>query len=149
MLRLWHKLQSKFRVSSTEMSSYKKDCEQLIRKYEQLLQHISEYMRRNRYVLQITPPSNAEDQDSLQLNSFSFLAIKDELLHITSECDALLTKGNERLLSFSSPNDSMKVLLSQLEELRNYSDQIEGALTEFEEKLLEMEEALAERSLQN
>jgi hypothetical protein len=43
----------------------------------------------------------------------------------------------------------MELLISQLQNLRQYSDQIEEALLNFEEKLMEMEELASTRGLRN
>ncbi len=43
----------------------------------------------------------------------------------------------------------MELLISQLQNLRQYSDQIEEALLDFEEKLMEMEELASTRGLRN
>ena len=134
-----------------EVAQYRKDCEQLIHKYEDLLQHISDYMRSNRDLL-YTPEHEMfflEENNPLALNSFSFFSIKSELSDITEDCESLLARGVERLSELQARNTTIKILTAQLKELRKYSDQIETALGEFEDKLLKMEEALAERSLCN
>lgn len=153
MWEIWRKLQQKITATPhSELYTFKKNCEQLIQKYEQLLQQISEYMRNNRSLLNPQDTGETvleEDPNQFYLNSFFFLSIKNDLLQITKECESLLVQGTNRLVDVHYKNETMKVLLSQLKELRDYSDQIEEALVDFEEKLIEMEEVLASRSLSN
>ncbi|MGK5094938.1 hypothetical protein WDW89_23375 [Deltaproteobacteria bacterium TL4] len=149
MWNFFQKLQRK--LSSTpegEVSDYKQSCEQLIQKYEHLLQQISDYMHSNQHILH-TEVRNLYEINRLEMNTFSFFSIKDELSDITSECEILLNHGNQQLQTALPQSHSVKILISQLKELRKYSDQIEGALQEFEEKLLKMEEVLASRTLAN
>lgn len=135
-----------------EIRVYKDACDELVTKYETLLKQISEYMQENQIPLRSFEKSGqlpTENVSDLQLNTFSLLAIKDKLITITDECDDLLHHGSTELSDMSPYKDTVQALLSQLRELRKYSEQIEGALGEFEDKLLKMEEVLAEKSLWN
>lgn len=153
MFNFWDKIRKKISpLLPGEIAEYKDACEQLIYKYEHLLQQISDYMSNNHDVLaineqKIKPPP--DDSDKFHLNSFLFLSIKKELSQITQECDSLLEQGTHRLVTVQDPGKAMNILISQLKELRTYSDQIEEALLDFEEKLMEMEELVASRSLHN
>ncbi|MBF0288485.1 MAG: hypothetical protein HQM14_11770 [SAR324 cluster bacterium] len=136
-----------------EIKTYKSACDDLVNKYEILLKQISEYMQENQLPLRTFEqnghiPENDFPED-FHLNTFSLLTIKDQLVEITHECEDLLNQGSSRLSNYSSHEQTIKTLLTQLRELRKYSEQIEGALGEFEDKLLKMEEVLAENSLCN
>jgi hypothetical protein len=77
------------------------------------------------------------------------LTIKGELLRITEECDKLMYKGFREPTIAPLQKEAMELLISQLQNLRQYSDQIEEALLDFEEKLMEMEELASTRGLRN
>ncbi len=136
-----------------EISDYKESCDELVGKYEHLLKQISEYMQENQVVLRSFEQNGRllpqAPSDQVQLNTFSLLSIKDELVQITSECESLLSRGSSHLNTNTAYEKTIEVLLSQLRELRRYSEQIEEALGEFEDKLLKMEEVLSEHSLCN
>lgn len=137
---------------SEEIKTYKSACDELVTKYEALLKQISEYMQENQIPLRTFEQNGQLPTDKisdLQLNTFSLLTIKDQLVSITDECDSLLNHGSTHFSDVSPYEDTVQALLSQLRELRKYSEQIEGALGEFEDKLLKMEEVLAEKSLWN
>ncbi|MBF0240219.1 MAG: hypothetical protein HQM12_21150 [SAR324 cluster bacterium] len=105
-------------------------------------------MRNNRHIIN-TFGQKQSTEEIEQLNSFSFFAIRDELHHITEECESLLSRGKGQSESIPQQEQTMKILMTQLQELRKYSEQIEIALKEFEDRLIEMEESLAARSLCN
>ena len=136
-----------------EVKQYKNACETLVGKYEGLLKQISNYMEDSQKPLHsfekdgLFAPEVALEQ--FQLNTFSLLAIKEELGKITHECETLLHHGSIQLSHCSPYEKTVKILLKQLKALRKYSDQIEDALSEFEKKLLKMEEVLSDHSLWN
>ncbi len=142
-----------FTSQHEEIKSYKTACGSLVNKYKTLLKQISEYMQENQQPLHTF---EQEDQfpangfsEGFQLNTFSLLSIKDELTNITHECEHLLHQGSTQFSSYSPYEKTIEALLAQLKELRKYSEQIEGALEEFEDKLLKMEEVLSANSLWN
>jgi len=142
-----------FTSQHEEIKSYKTACDSLVSKYETLLKQISEYMQENQQPLHTFEqegqfPANGFSEE-VQLNTFSLLSIKDELINITDECEHLLHQGSTQLSSYSPYEKTVKALLVQLKELRKYSEQIEDALEEFEDKLLKMEEVLSANSLWN
>ena len=142
-----------FTSQHEEIKTYKIACDSLVSKYETLLKEISEYMQENQQPLHSFEgdgqiPANGFSEH-FQLNTFSLLAIKDELTDITHECENLLHQGSTQLSHYSPYEKTIEALLTQLKELRKYSEQIEGALGEFEDKLLKMEEVLSANSLWN
>ncbi|MBF0280305.1 MAG: hypothetical protein HQM13_21080 [SAR324 cluster bacterium] len=136
-----------------EIKTYKTACDSLVGKYETLLKQISEYMQENQQPLDNFEQEGQIPSDKLtenfHLNTFSLLSIKDELTHITHECEDLLQQGSTQLSNYSPYEKTVEALLTQLKELRKYSEQIGGALGEFEDKLLKMEEVLSANSLWN
>ncbi len=146
-------MKSLFVSKGEEIKIYKYACDELVNKYEVLLKQISEYMQENQLPLRAFEQNGQIPEhdfpEDFHLNTFSLLTIKDQLIEITHECEELLNQGSTRLSNYSSHEQTIKALLTQLRELRKYSEQIEGALGEFEDKLLKMEEVLAENSLCN
>jgi len=120
---------------------------------EKLLQRISEYIHQNQLIIDSFEEGHRalsnDSPDLVQLNSFAFLSIKNEFVKMTYDCEDLLSTGIQCITNYPQHEKSVELLLFQLRELQTYSMQIEGALHEFEEKLLRMEEVLAEHSLWN
>ena len=148
MFQLLRKWPRRSQELPEDIIDYKHQCEQLVNKYETLLDQISQYMQTEERILGkeepeiVAPPP----QDT---GIFELLAIKGELLHITKECDQLMNKGFRAPAIAPLQKEAMELLISQLQNLRQYSDQIEEALLNFEEKLMEMEELASTRGLRN
>ena len=92
MFQLLRKWQRRSQELPEDIIDYKHQCEQLVNKYETLLDQISQYMQTEERILGkeetevVAPPS----QDT---GIFELLTIKGELLRITEECDKLMNKG--------------------------------------------------------
>ena len=148
MFQLLRKWQRRSQELPEDIIDYKHQCEQLVNKYETLLDQISQYMQTEERILGkeqaevVAPPP----QDT---GIFELLTIKSELLRITEECDKLMDKGFREPTTVPLQKEAMELLISQLQNLRQYSDQIEEALLDFEEKLMEMEELASTRGLRN
>ena len=148
MFQLLRKWQRRSQELPEDIIDYKHQCEQLVNKYETLLDQISQYMQTEERILGkeepeiVAPPP----QDTC---IFELLKIKGELLRITEECDQLMNKGFREPTISPLQKEAMELLISQLQNLRQYSDQIEEALLDFEEKLMEMEELASTRGLRN
>ena len=148
MFQLLRKWQRRSQELPEDIIDYKHQCEQLVNKYETLLDQISQYMQTEERILGkeetevVAPPP----QDT---GIFELLTIKGELLRITEECDKLMNKGFREPTIAPLQKEAMEMLISQLQNLRQYSDQIEEALLDFEEKLMEMEELASTRGLRN
>jgi DNA repair exonuclease SbcCD ATPase subunit len=148
MFQLLRKWQRRSQELPEDIIDYKHQCEQLVNKYETLLDQISQYMQTEERILgkeeaEITPPP---PQD---MGIFELLTIKGKLLRITEECDQLMNKGFREPTIAPLQKEAMELLIGQLQNLRQYSDQIEEALLDFEEKLMEMEELASNRGLCN
>jgi prefoldin subunit 5 len=153
MLKLLRKLQG-HRASelSDDILAYKRKCEGLVQEYESLLDRISNYMQTQERLLgtDAEPPvarPAPEIRDDTSI--FRLLQIKEELGQITRECDDLMSEGRLRPKTIELQEEAMSLLLGQLQSLRQYSDQIEEALLDFEEKLLELEEVASTNALCN
>lgn len=151
--RLQNMIKLLFPSQHNEVKMYKDFCDVLVGKYETLLQQISDYMQENQQPLRSFEKEGQiltdDFLENFQLNTFSLLAIKDELTNITDECDTLLYQGSTQLSHYAPYEKTVEALLNQLKQLRKYSEQIEGALGELEDKLLKMEEILSANSLWN
>lgn len=139
--------------SNSPLLEYKDSCDHLVTKYEGLLKKISEYMQDNQLALKLLDqkiePVGMTFTSQFQLNTFHLMNIKKELIHITQECEGLLQRGADFFAKSPQQEKSVEILVTQLKELHKYSGQIEDALEEFEDKLMRMEEVLAENSLRN
>jgi len=149
----WKQIKNKFQFSHVKrVEAYRDECSLLIGKYETLLQEISEYMGDNQFALEVMEEKKElleENENTFHFSSFSFLLIKDQLVNITQECNTLLEKGEEQIGQNPYFKNIVDPLLAQLEKLRTYSEQIEDALSGYEEKLMEMEEVLSSQTLWN
>jgi len=148
MFRLLRKWQRRSQKLPEDIIDYKHQCEQLVNKYETLLDQISQYMQTEERLLgkeetEVVAPA---PQDT---GIFELLTIKGELLRITEECDKLMNKGFREPTIAPLQKEAMELLIGQLQNLRQYSDQIEEALLDFEEKLMEVEELASNRGLRN
>jgi prefoldin subunit 5 len=148
MFQLLRKWQRRSQELPEDIIDYKHQCEQLVNKYETLLDQISQYMQTEERILgkeqaEVVIPT---PQDT---GIFELLTIKGELLRITEECDKLMNKGFREPTIAPLQKEAMELLIGQLQNLRQYSDQIEEALLDFEEKLMEMEELASTRGLRN
>ena len=133
-----------------DIQYFRKDCEKLVLRYDSLLKQISEYMKNHR--------TKYEEDDYEEIfeplpftgaDTFYLMDIKQDLENITEECDELLKKGEERPVELQLHRDAMQLLLNQLKELRRYSDQIESALLDFEDKIMKIEEDISNHTLWN
>ncbi len=133
-----------------DIQSFRNDCEKLVLRYDALLKQISEYMKNHN--------TKYEDDDYEEVreplpftgaDTFYLIDIKQDLENITEECDELLKKGEERPVELQLHRDAMQLLMKQLLELRRYSDQIESALLDFEDKIMKIEEDISNNTLWN
>lgn len=148
MFKLFRKWQRRPQELPQEVLEYKTQCESLVNKYESLLDRISNYMQSEERMLR-SEEDPVPSEKPQETGIFQLLLIKGELHRITDECDQLMTQGLGQPTEIILQKEAMELLIGQLQSLRQYSDQIEEALLDFEEKLLEMEEIASTRSLCN
>ena len=82
-------------------------------------------------------------------DSFYLISIKDDLTILTSDCKQLLEKFVENPVDSELHNNAIEQYLNQLQELRQYSVQIETALHKYEEKIMKIEEEISNNTLCN
>jgi ribosomal protein S15P/S13E len=131
------------------VQTFRKDCESLVERYNSLLKDISSYMK-DHSKLQEDDPENSELSLAYHdTDSFYLISIKDDLAILTADCKQLLEKVVENPVDSEFYNDAIEQYLNQLQELRQYSVQIETALYEYEEKIMKIEEEISNKTLCN
>ena len=131
------------------VQTFRKDCESLVERYNSLLKDISSYMK-DHCKLQEDDPENSELSLAYHdTDSFYLVSIKNDLAILTADCEQLLEKVVENPVDSEFYNDAIEQNLNQLQELRQYSVQIETALHEYEEKIMKIEEEISNKTLCN
>jgi ribosomal protein S15P/S13E len=131
------------------VQTFRKDCESLVERYNSLLKDISSYMK-DHSKLQENDPENSELSLAYHdTDSFYLVSIKNDLAILTADCEQLLEKVVENPVDSEFYNDAIEQNLNQLQELRQYSVQIETALYEYEEKIMKIEEEISNKTLCN
>ena len=132
-----------------EVQTFRKDCESLVERYNYLLKEISSYMKNHSKL-----PEDELGNSELSLtyhdtDSFYLISIKEDLATLTAECRQLLEKAVENPSGSHLHNEDIDQYLNQLQELRQYSVQIETALREYEENIMKIEEEISKNTLCN
>ena len=131
------------------VQTFRKDCESLVERYNSLLKDISSYMK-DHSKLQEDDTENSELSLAYHdTDSFYLISIKDDLAILTADCKQLLEKVVENPVDSELHNDAIEQYLNQLQELRQYSVQIETALHEYEENIMKIEEEISNKTLCN
>ena len=131
------------------VQTFRKDCESLVERYNSLLKDISSYMK-DHSKLQEDDTANSELSLTYHdTDSFYLISIKNDLAILTADCKQLLEKVVENPVDSEFYNDAIEQYLNQLQELRQYSVQIETALYEYEEKIMKIEEEISNKTLCN
>ena len=95
---------------------------------------------------------NNSDDVWKQLNSvdsFMLQTIRGDLELITRDCEYLLEKGEQNPVDFTYQEELLTLHITQLKELRRYSDQIDNTLKDFEKRLMRVEEVISNQMLAN
>lgn len=142
-------LGSSFYKFPNDLQIFRKDCETLVERYNDLLKEISSYMKDH-------SRPNEDDPENLEQNfiyhdtdSFYLISIKQDLAILTDDCKELLEKGAKNTDAYQLQNEGVEQYLNQLQELRKYSVQIETALHEYEENIMKIEEEISNNTLCN
>ena len=131
------------------VQTFRKDCESLVERYNSLLKDISSYMK-DHSKLQEDDTANSELSLTYHdTDSFYLISIKNDLAILTADCKQLLEKVVENPVDSEFYNDAIEQYLNQLQELRQYSVQIETALHEYEENIMKIEEEISNNTLCN
>ena len=141
---------SKFFFSLPEdFMRFRKDCEILVERYNSILKEISTYMKdhsKNENSSIVNSDLVLDYQDT---DTFHIIAIKEDLAVLTYDCKELLEKAPEDPHFFHLHEETNKNYINQLQELRQYSVQIESALEEYEKNILKIEEEISNETLCN
>ena len=132
-----------------EVQLFRSDCEKLVERYNILLKEISEYMKDHSKPNHQDPENSAIILSYYDTDSFFLISIKEDLEIITNDCEELLEKGVRHPADISLQNSVIEQNLKQLRELRRYSEQIETALHEYEENIMQIEEEISNNTLCN
>ena len=132
-----------------EVQLFRSDCEKLVERYNTLLKEISEYMKDHSKPNHQDPENSAIILSYYDTDSFFLISIKEDLEILTNDCEELLEKGVRHPADISLQNSVMEQNLKQLRELRRYSEQIETALHEYEENIMQIEEEISNNTLCN
>ncbi len=142
-------LDSSFYKFPNDLQIFRKDCETLVERYNDLLKEISSYMKDH-------SRPNEDDPENLEQNfiyhdtdSFYLILIKQDLAILTDDCKRLLKIGKQNPVESLLSKEDIEQYLNQLHELRNYSRQIETALHEYEENIMKIEEEISNNTLCN
>jgi len=131
------------------VQTFRKDCESLVERYNSLLKDISSYMKDHSKLQEVDPENSELSLAYHDTDSFYLISIKDDLAILTTDCKQLLEKVVENPVDSEFYNDAIEQYLNQLQELRQYSVQIETALYEYEEKIMKIEEEISNKTLCN
>ena len=132
-----------------EVQLFRSDCERLVERYNTLLKEISEYMKEHSKPNHQDPENSAIILSYYDTDSFFLISIKEDLEILTNDCEELLEKGVRHPADISLQNSVIEQNLKQLRELRRYSEQIETALHEYEENIMQIEEEISNNTLCN
>jgi hypothetical protein len=128
---------------------FRKDCESLVERYNSLLKDISSYMKDHSKLQEDDPEISELSLTYNDTDSFYLISIKDDLASLTADCKQLLEKVVKNPVHSELHNDVIEQYLNQLQELRQYSVQIETALHEYEENIMKIEEEISNKTLCN
>jgi uncharacterized protein (UPF0305 family) len=131
------------------VQTFRKDFESLVERYNSLLKNISSYLKDHSKLEENDPENSELSLTYHDTDSFYLISIKDDLAILTSDCKQLLEKVVEYPVDSEVHNEAIEQYLNQLQELRQYSVQIETALHEYEENIMKIEEEISNNTLCN
>jgi hypothetical protein len=133
-----------------EILTFRKDYEKLVGRYESLLKQISKYMKDHSFILNDEYKNSDEVWKQLNsIDSFMLQTIRGDLDRITQDCEYLMEKGEQNPIDFPYQQELLTLHMTQLKELRRYSDQIDNTLKDFEKRLLRVEEVISNQMFAN
>tara|TARA_Y100001970_G_C13725072_1_gene598600 strand:- start:172 stop:564 length:393 start_codon:yes stop_codon:yes gene_type:complete len=128
---------------------FRKDCEILVERYNSILKEISTYMKDQSKSENTSFANTGLILDYQDTDTFHIIAIKEDLAVLTDDCKELLEKAPEDPHFLHLHKETNKNYINQLQELRQYSVQIESALEEYEKNILKIEEEISNETLCN
>ena len=133
-----------------EILLFRKEYENLVVRYEALLKQISRYMKEHSFILDEEYKCSQDPWKQLNtIDSFLLQSIRGDLELITRDCEYLLARGEQKPVDFPYQQELLALNITQLKELRKYSDQIDSTLSDFEKRLMRVEEVLSNQTLAN
>lgn len=133
----------------SDLQLYQNDCEDLVGRYNILLKKISEYMKDHCKQHEDMPYNSDLILSYQDTDSFFLISIKEDLGNLTDDCEELLEKGELHPSKIQLHNDAVEQNINKLNELHQYSEQIETALNEYEENIMKIEEEISNNTLCN
>ena len=133
----------------SDLQLYQNECEDLVGRYNILLKKISEYMKDHCKQHEDMPYNSDLILTYQDTDSFFLISIKEDLENLTDDCEELLEKGELHPSEIQLHNDAVEQNINKLNELRQYSEQIETALNEYEENIMKIEEEISNNTLCN
>jgi len=128
---------------------FRKDCENLVERYNTILKEISTYMKDHSK----NNDENSEDSGLIlsyrDTDTFHIISIKEDLAVLTDDCKELLEKEPQNPNYNFLHKEANKNYINKLQELRQYSVQIETALQEYEKNIMKIEEEISNETLCN
>ena len=137
-----------FKISN-EINPFRIDCEEMVERYNSLLKEISSYMKKHDKLHELEFKKQGMSLAYNDTDSFYIISIKEDLAILTSDCKQLLEKVSKNNDESDQHNKAIKENLDQLNELRQYSIQIETILHEHEKNIMKMEEEISNNILCN
>jgi len=128
---------------------FRKDCENLVERYNIILKEISSYMKdhsKNNDENFQNPGLTLSYRDT---DTFHIISIKEDLAILTDDCKELLEKESKYSNYSYLHKEANKNYINKLQELRQYSVQIETALQEYEKNIMKIEEEISNETLCN
>ena len=149
--KIWFRFNKWFnRPMRDEILMFRKEYEKLVGRYEALLKQISRYMKDHSFILVDEYKGNQDACAQLNsIDSFLLQSIRGDLELITRDCEYLLARGAQKPVDFPYQQELLTLHITQLKELRKYSDQIDSTLSDFEKRLMRVEEVLSNQTLAN
>lgn len=132
-----------------EINPFRIDCEEMVERYDLLLKEISSYMKDFDKLQEFELKKQGMSLTHHGADSFYIISIKEDLTNLTSDCEQLLKKVSKKNYDYDQYNKAIKEDLDQLNELRQYSIQIENILHEYEKNVMKMEEEISNKILCN
>ena len=128
---------------------FRKDCEIMVERYNKILKEISTYMKDHSKNNEESPDNSGLVLSYRETDTFHIISIKEDLAVLSDDCKKLLGKEPQNPNYIDFHKEANKNYIKQLHELRQYSDQIETALQEYEKNIMKIEEEISNETLCN
>jgi len=148
--KLWQFVRAAVMPLNAELRLYRKDCKNLVGRYEQLLEDIAVHLKKiDRTESEEEWVDHLTHNPAALLDSFGLHQLRRDLDTITCECDALVDRAEGQATIYIQQREIVNLLLQQLQTLKHYSTKVDSALDQYERKVVSYEEELASNVLPN